>query len=122
MANRNLAPLKGLLERGVVVLAGKVNIDDDASVLSCTIKGASVAKTATGTYTITLEDKFTDLLSCNVTLESSVAVDMVPQLVSSDVSSAKTIVVKLLTDAAAADPGDVCALNVCVVLKDSSVR
>lgn len=64
MANRWFNQFKGSLEKGVVQLDGYVNITAaDASVLADTIMGASVARTATGTYTITLEDQFPKLLA-----------------------------------------------------------
>lgn len=113
--------MKGSLDRGLVMMAGKVEIAADASVSSDSIIGASVAKTATGVYTITLEDKYTALMSANVTFKAATAVNLVPQVVSDDVVSAKTVVVRLHASGTATDPSAVCTLNVCLILKNSSV-
>jgi hypothetical protein len=121
MANRNFTQVQGALTRSLVLLTGKVEIAADASVTSDSIIGAAVTKTATGVYTITLEDKYSALMSANVTLKAATAVDLVPQIVSDDVVSAKTVVVRLNADATATDPSAACTLNVFLVLKNSSV-
>lgn len=64
MANRWFNQFKGSLEKGVVQLDGYARLSAaDASVVSETLKGASIARTAAGTYTITLEDQFPKLLA-----------------------------------------------------------
>lgn len=77
MANRWFNQFKGSLEKGVVQLDGYVQLTAaDASVVSETILGASVARTAAGTYTITLEDQFPKLLAvavCPVAIGTDVA-------------------------------------------------
>lgn len=67
IANRWFNQFKGSLEKGVVQLDGYVKIHTDASVLSDTLLGGSVARTGTGTYRITLEDSFPKLLSVQLT-------------------------------------------------------
>jgi hypothetical protein len=67
MANRWFNQFKGSLERGIVQLDGYVQIHTDATVLADTILGASVAKTGTGEYTITLEDSYPKLLHVGLT-------------------------------------------------------
>ena len=68
MANRWFNQFKGSLERGVVILDGYVQIQaSDAGVVAETIAGASVARTGTGLYTITLEDSYNRLLSISLT-------------------------------------------------------
>lgn len=122
MANRNLAPLKGTLERGVVVLAGILDIHSDATVLSTSFfAGGAFTKTGTGEYTLTLEDKFTELLACSLTLEAATPVDLVPQIDNTDVSSAKTIVFNTLAAATATNASAVCKVHVVLYLRDSSV-
>lgn len=120
MANRNFDVMQAL-EKGVKVIAGSISIGSNAAVSSETIMGASVAKTGTGAYTITLEDAYPALLSCNLTVMAATAVDLVPQIVSADVVSAKTIVFKLLTGATATDPSAACKVQVMIVLKNSTV-
>lgn len=121
MASRLLYPIRGTLDREVSILSGVVSIAADASVSSDTLKGASVARTAAGTYTITLEDKYSSLLSANLTLLAATAVDLVPQLVSETVSSTKLIVFKLLAAAVATDPAAVCKVHVCLMLKNTGL-
>jgi len=116
----------GNLEKGLVALMGNLQINSSAAVTGTDGKGYTAAKTATGAYTITLSDAYVSLLSVNVTLMAATAVDLQPQVVSYDVVSAKTIVVKLLAyDAegvvSATDPAAACELHFCVWLKNSSV-
>jgi hypothetical protein len=70
MANRWFNQFKGSLEKGLVMLDGYVSIAADASVVSETILGASVARTTTGTYTITLEDEYPKVLHVGLTPSS----------------------------------------------------
>ena len=121
MANRNYAPLLGSLSRKVVVLAGQINLSAAGAVVSESIVGASVAKTGTGTYTITLDDKYAACLSCNLTFQAATAVNLVPQVSSIDVVTNKTIVFKLLAAAVATDPSAVCVVNVSLLLSNTSV-
>lgn len=122
MANRNFAPLQGTLERGVVILSGILDIHSDASVLSTSFfAGGSFAKTGTGEYTLTLTDKYSELLACSLTVEAATPVDLVPQIDNTDVSSAKTIVFNLNAGASATNPSAVCKVHVMLILKNSSV-
>ena len=77
MANRWFNQFKGSLEKGVVQLDGYVSIHaDTGAVTSETLMGASVARTAAGTYTITLEDQYPKLLAvavCPVAIGTFVA-------------------------------------------------
>lgn len=106
MANRWFNQFKGSLEKGVVQLDGYVQLTaSDASVVSETLKGASVARTAAGTYTITLEDQFPKLL----------AVALCP--VSSGTNANQFMKVKQVLDADGNDAGatlaDVKSITVC---------
>lgn len=122
MANRNFAPVQGSIERGVVVLAGILDIHSDASVLSTSFfAGGTFTKSGTGEYTLTLTDKYNELLACSLTVEAATAVDLVPQIDNHDVSSAKTIVFNLNAAATPTNPSAVCKVHVLLVLKNSSV-
>lgn len=121
MANRMFKPLHGHFNSGVALIDGYVDIAADASVSSSAVDGATVTKTGTGQYTVTLADTYNELLACNLTVQAATAVDLVPQVVSQDVSSAKTIVFKLLAAATATDPSAVCRVYVSLKLKNSSV-
>lgn len=121
MASKLWNRLRGSLEIESVIISGKVSIAADASVSSETLKGASVARTAAGVYTITLDQAYSSCLSAVITFQAATAVDLVPQVVSSDVTSAKTVVVRLHTGGVATDPAAVCSLNVFLLLKNSAV-
>jgi hypothetical protein len=121
MASRYFKPLKGHFNTSVALLDGYVDIAADASVSASALDGAAVTKTATGAYTITLEDTYVELLACNLTVQAATAVDLVPQVVSQAVASTKTIVFKLLAAAVATDPAAVCRVYISLKLKDSSV-
>lgn len=67
---------------------------------------ASVIRTGTaGTFTVTLQDKYAELLSYHLDVQHTTAVDLKPQLGDVDLT-AKTIVVRLL---AVATPTDMTA-------------
>lgn len=121
MANRHFnAPVQSLWHKPILV-AGSISLAADASVISSTIKGASVAKTGTGAYTITLEDKFSALISISVQAGSSAAA-IWGDVGAVDVNSAQTIVV--ITSNASGAPTDVGAtitLYVTAMLSNSSV-
>lgn len=98
-------------EPNLVILAGKIDLNASAAVLSTTDvqNAASVTKTGTGEYTITLNDSYTKKLSIQATVESDTDADLVAQIDSSDIqgnSAAKTIVIKTM---AAAVPTDASA-------------
>ena len=121
MANRNFHQMKGSLDRGMVFMSGKINIASNAAVTNDTIVGAVVTKTATGVYTITLEDQYTELKSAQVCFGAATAVDLVAQLVSDDVVTAKTVVLRLHAGGVATDPSAACFVYVELMLKNSSV-
>ncbi len=121
MANRNFHLMKGSLDRGLVFMSGVISINASAAVTGETIVGASVAKTGTGQYTITLEDAYNECKAVQLQLGAATAVDLVPQVVSVDVASAKTVVFKLLAGSTATDPAAACNVQVLLVLKNSSV-
>ena len=133
MANRWFNQFKGSLEKGVVQLDGYVDLGSDASVVSETIMGASVAKTSTGVYTITLEDSYPKLLSvsCILFAMGTVAADVkVVQCKTAagvdcgaSLANVKSIVVATV-DAASGAPADValkCGFSIHMVLKNSTV-
>lgn len=109
------------LVRKLTCLTGQINIASDATVSSSTISGASVARTGVGEYTVTLSDSFVALLSCNLTLQAATAVDLVPQIKSNDVVTAKTIVFRTLAGATATDPSAACVVHFRALMRDSSV-
>ena len=87
MASRNFSRVQGL-NKGVKIIAGRFD-DADAKVAGL---GFSGANTGTGTYTITLEDKYNYLLACTAQVHSTSGTDdYVVTVVGEDVAGAKTI-------------------------------
>ena len=101
----------------VVSLAGGID-----GVASSSINGvASVSQTGVGEFTITLSDAYNAFMHGGFTLLSATAQDLVPQLKSVDVVTAKTVVVRLLTGGSATDPTSACTLYCNLLLRNSSV-
>lgn len=90
-------------------------------VASTTIRGASAARTGVGQYTVTLADKYHDIMDCQLTLEAATPVDLVPQIKSTDVSGNKTIVFSLLAGATPTEVAADCKVHFKVFLRNSSV-
>jgi len=134
MANRWFNQFKGSLEKGVVQLDGYVNLEDDASIVSQTILGASAAVSTTGVYEITLEDSYPKLLHVGLTSFSigtnaaglMKVVDVLDKdgnSVAATLANVKSIKVATCTSSTGA-PADVsvkCGFSVHIVLKNSSV-
>lgn len=104
-----------------VAIQGTVSLSAAGAVTTSSVVGGTVTKTGTGQYTLTLADKYNALVSANVTLQAPVPVDLVPQILTTDVTGAKTIVVSLLADAVPTDPAAVCTIHFNVILRNSSV-
>jgi hypothetical protein len=105
-----------------VVLAATALSGGVDGVSSDSILGASVARTGVGEYTITLENAYSALMSCNLTLQAATAVDLVPQIKSHDVTSAsQTIVFRLLAGATPTEVAAVAVVHVNILLRNSSV-
>ena len=102
-----------------VKLEGTVSLNASAAVVSSTIPFATVAKTGTGEYTITLNDKYVELRACTMSMLTTE--DLVARIASHDVSSAKTIVIETATAASAADATAVAEIHVSLAFRDSSV-
>lgn len=124
MANRQFVQSFFSFFRAPVMIAGHIDLASNAAVSTTTkIKGASVEKTSTGVYTITLEDKYSSLISANVTPMLSATAAIAVEIVSADVTSAKTIVLRTKSTATnnAADVGAATVLYVNLVLGNSSL-
>lgn len=119
MANRYFKQFMLTPVNRQIHLAGIISLSAAAAVNSSTIPMASVAKTATGEYTITLDDKYVQLRSLNVSALSSE--DITVRIKSHSVSSAKTLVIETLVAGVVADVSAVAELHVSIILKDSSV-
>lgn len=122
MASRLFQQFHGMLDKGVVFIAGKLSIAANAAVSSQSIMGGVFTKTGTGEYTLTLDDTYVGLLSAQATVLAATAVDLVPQIKSADVTSAKTIVFNLNAGATPTNPSAVCELHVFIALKNSTAK
>jgi hypothetical protein len=123
MANRYLNQFVLNPRKGMVQEVGTINLSAAAAVSSHTFSSliASVVKSATGTYTITLADKWVGHFGVQVSVQSSL--DTVSAaIVSVDAASAKTVVLKTLIGGAAADVTAASVLHVSLILKNSTAR
>lgn len=120
MANRYFNQFHGTPQKGVVILPGTLSIAADASISSQDFKMGTFTKTGTGEYTLTLSDKYVGALSVLATVQAATAVDLVAQVKSVDVVSAKTVVFNLNTGATPTNPSAVCKLNVVLILSNST--
>lgn len=59
-------------------------------------KGFTLTQTGTGIYTLTLANSYAKLLDINIMIQKASATDIKPQIISSDVTSAKTIVFRTI--------------------------
>jgi hypothetical protein len=123
MANRFLRQFVLSQDPKQVLIAGNISLSAAAAVSSSSFNSlvSSVAKSATGTYTITLSDKYQLLRSCNVSFEGTDAT-ISAFISSTDVSGAKTIVIKTALAGVVADVTSATKLHVSLVLKDSTAR
>ena len=114
MANRHFnGPVQSLWHKPVLV-GGKIALSAAAAVSSSTIKGASVAKTGIGEYTITLEDKYSGIIGASLVAVDNSALDLSLEIASVDVSGAGTL--KIITKIAATAANVTEALDILVTL------
>lgn len=120
MADRNFNTTQALnIEVKFIVGTFSIAASGGAATVSQGI-GWSVAKTTTGVYTITLQDSYVSLLACPLTVQAATAVDLVAQLKSHDVVSAKTIVIDLNAGATPTEPAAVTLVHFIAALSNST--
>lgn len=91
-------------------------------VVSTSIPGvSSCSQTGVGEFTITFTDDYRSLAFAKFMVLKAVAQDLIPQIKSVDVSSAKTIVVRLLTGATPTDPTAAMTLYMKALMRDGSL-
>lgn len=122
MANRTYNPPRAL-EKELVTLVGKVAISAAAAVGTKVGRGFSIAKTAAGEYTVTLQDKYMQLLGASFSVEGSGTIVVLPELKSEDVAGAGTLIIKTTTKStgATADTAVAFTLRITLHLRNSSV-
>lgn len=117
MANRNFNRAQSL-NKEVKLIAGRFD-DADASVKGL---GWSAANTGTGTYTITLEDKYPHLLSFTANVQSTSGTDDFKiTIVGEDVDGAKTIDIEVDVAGTLTDLGTGDQIHFLAVLQNSSL-
>lgn len=122
MANRNFNR-KQALEKEVKEIYADIAIGaSGAPTLTEGLGIASVVRSAPGVYTITLQDKYNRLMAAQVSIAAASAEEIQSQLVSEDVSGAKTVVFRCIdTSTAEVDPDSGDRILVRLDLKNSSV-
>lgn len=108
------------LQPNAKIVAGNFTLASGSDPTSVTGKGYSVARTASGKYTVTLDDKYPGILSATATVASSTVSDSVAQIGDIDVSSAKTVVIHVQRAGSASEnAGEV--VHFCLVLRNTSI-
>lgn len=82
---------------------------------------ASVARSSTGVYLITLQDKYMRLMAAQASVVTPSAEDIEVQLAAESVASAKTVTLRCHTAGVATDPASGDRILVRLDLKNSSV-
>lgn len=128
--NRAYLPHRGGIEAGIVNLSAAVSIGASGAptTTALQIKGiASVVRSATGRYVITLQDQYVRLLAAQVTVVGTTARDSatvgtdVKVYASAVTASTPTVTIQAVkADGTAADPGNGDQLLVLLTLKASS--
>lgn len=123
MASRNFSRMQAL-EREVKVLYVKAAIGASGAptIDSSTQKGvASIARTATGDYTITLDDKYQALMHVSVIQLEADDEDLTFQVAAEDVDGAKTVQIICKAAAVPTDPSSGSSLLIRMDLRNSTV-
>ena len=120
MASRNFNRAQ-CLEKEVKTLFAEVAIGaTGAPTLTSGLGVTSIARTAAGDYTVTLDDKYTRFMWGNVVLLESGDEDIQVQFAAQDVSSAKTVSFICTAGATPADPSDGSKLYIRLDLKNTT--
>lgn len=122
MANRTFNRVQAL-NKEVKIIAGSFSIAaSGGAATKVTGLGYSVAKSNTGEYTITLQDRYPALLSAVATVQAATPVNLMAQIESASVDSATpTVVVNVQAGATPTEPSAVTVVNFVLVLQNSSL-
>lgn len=123
MANRNFNR-KQALEKEIKEIYAEISIGaSGAPTIAYATGVASISRTSTGLYVLTLQDQYTRLMHANVSIESAAAQDLDAQIQSSALTtSAKTLTFRTQAAGVVADPSSGSVLRVALQLKNSSAR
>ena len=89
MANRDFKPVKAL-EREVVIIGGRISFTNGTATVS-EGSGYTCSNMSSGVFTITLSDKYSDLLYCDAHVVGTGGPERYIECTAHDVSSAKTL-------------------------------
>lgn len=124
MANKNFQEPRAA-QRELILLAGKVNLSAAAAVSSVSGDVASCSKSTTGTYVVTLKDRYASFQSVQLQVQSATVQDLQLQVSAIDPAAKtitfKTVVVDAVGDVAAADIGAAATINITVLAKNTSI-
>ena len=120
MANRYFTQFMYSFFKKPVILAGKIPLSAAAAVDSYSIKGvASVTKTGTGLYLITLDDKYFAVGSASASVSDSTQ-DIAVSIDAINLSS-KTMNLTTKVAGSAANVTDACDVYINLLLSNSSI-
>lgn len=102
MANRTFYPMRGTRTE-TVHLGGNFDTNGASNPASSSTGRFTVARTGTGTYTVTLADTYFDLIAANVSAQCNTAGGFQVEFGAIDENVAKTVVIRTLVSGAAAD-------------------
>ena len=122
MANRSFQKVQSI-NMDTKIIAGSFSIAaSGGAATKVSGLGYSVAKSATGEYTITLQNRYPALISAVATVQAATAVDLVAQIDNHDVNSATPVVVlNLNAGATPTEPSSVTVVNFVLILTNSSL-
>lgn len=104
----------------LVELHGYCDIHTDGTVLSTSDFTGGTWTGDTGVYTLTLAQAYAGVVAIHATVEAATAVDLVAQVKSRDVVTAKKVVIDLNAGAIPTDPSAACRIYLTLVLKRSN--
>jgi hypothetical protein len=122
MANRRFEQFKYSLIKKQTEIEGVISLAADASIVSFDMPGvATVAKSSTGAYTVTLQDQYNACMGI-YTQVAETAQNLEAKPGAQDVSVAKTVVVNTKVNGTNTDATATCKIYVKIVLRNSSVE
>ena len=124
MANRNFNR-KQALDKEIKEIYANVTIGASGAptlVSANSVGVASISRTSAGLYVLTLQDKYMKLMHAHVQIVTPVAEDIVSNVVSESVASAKTVTFRCTTGGVATDPASGDSFLIALQLKNSTAR
>lgn len=121
MANRTFNPPRAL-EKELITIAGRIPLSAAAAVGTKVGRGYTVAKTATGEYTVTLQDNYMALIGFSFTVIGTGTIVTVPELKSESVTTG-SFIIKTVTRSTGVTADTAVAFDLCFTahLRNSSV-